>query len=66
MARVYDATGRCLHTLADERHAPGVISLEWAAKSSMANSGVYFLRFEARPVDGSAPLLATRKVVLVK
>lgn len=67
--RVYDVRGRQVATVAAGRHAAGNLALDWNGRDDRQRrlgSGVYFLRFEARPVDGTGGDQATRKVVLVR
>ncbi|MFH0991366.1 MAG: T9SS type A sorting domain-containing protein [bacterium] len=65
LLRVYDALGRAVATLADAVITPGVYQSQWRAETLA--SGVYFVRMEARQVDGEKNyVLMTQKVLLLR
>ena len=55
---VYDATGRLMETIVDQRQGPGVFRVQWIAESHA--DGIYFCRLQAGGFQ------ETRKMVLVR
>ena len=53
--KVYDITGRCVRTLADNDAAPGYYTIRWNGKSLAA--GVYYLRLETDKTYTTAKIL---------
>ncbi len=67
--RVYDVLGREVATLAEGVLDAGVHTALWAGSTrdgSIAASGMYVCRLEARPVDGSRMFVDMKKMMLVK
>jgi hypothetical protein len=65
----YDVMGRRIATIAEGRHTAGEFAFSWAGRSdwgSASLSGVYFLRLEARTVDGRDIFRRTRKALVVR
>ncbi len=66
--KIYDLLGREVAILADGQQVAGVYSVEWngqASTGSIASSGVYFYRLEARAASGEV-FTAMKKMVLMK
>ena len=67
--RVYDILGREVQTLLQETRPAGYHSIVWDGRDrngTLAASGAYFFRIEARPVDAGAPFTAMKKMMLLK
>ncbi len=62
--RVFDMLGREIAVLANTAQNAGQYTITWNGVN--ASTGIYLYRMEARPLDGSAPFIATRKMVLAK
>ena len=65
--RVFDMLGREVATLAHGFHAAGSYITSWNASNihgQIMPSGIYMYRMEASPVDGSAPYMMAKKMVL--
>lgn len=65
--RVFDMLGREVVTLANGFHTAGSYITTWNATnaySQVMSSGIYLYRMEASPVDGSAPYVMAKKMVL--
>ncbi|MCZ7558157.1 MAG: T9SS type A sorting domain-containing protein [Bacteroidia bacterium] len=65
--RVYDMLGREVSTLAAGFHTAGKYITSWNATNSYGQvmaSGIYMYRLEASPVDGSAPFVMAKKMIL--
>jgi hypothetical protein len=61
---VFDVLGRSVATLVNERQIAGAYQVNFNA-ATLA-SGTYFYRLEARPRDGQAGFIDTKKMMLVK
>jgi hypothetical protein len=67
--KVYNVLGQEVATLVNEQQAAGYVTTKWDGRNNVGQSvgsGVYFYRLEARPTDGSAPFVSTKKMLLVK
>ncbi len=65
--RVYDMLGREVATLVASFHTAGKYITNWDATNAygqIMSSGIYLYRMEASPVDGSAPYVMAKKMVL--
>jgi hypothetical protein len=63
--QVFDVLGRQVATLVNREESGGFHTVRWDA--SAFPSGIYYCRFQARPVDGEkSPFVESRKMVLVK
>ncbi len=66
--RIYDVTGAEVKDW-ELRNSFGYQSVHWDATSNSGGpvaAGIYFYRLVARPTDGSAPFVQTRKMLLLK
>jgi photosystem II stability/assembly factor-like uncharacterized protein len=66
---VYSTLGQEVARLVDEVQSAGYHELVWDSRGIRATqsaSGVYFLRMEAVPKDGSVPFIHVRKMVLLR
>jgi hypothetical protein len=64
--RIYNAAGRVVRTLVDDKMEPGEHRTTWDGTTDTgdrAASGVYFVRME---IAGSKPFSATKKLVMLK
>jgi hypothetical protein len=67
--RVFDLLGREVSVLANMTQKAGQYSVIWNGRNNAGlsmSTGIYLYRMEARPLDGSAPFVSTRKMVLAK
>lgn len=67
--RLYNLLGREVAVLAGGLHTAGPQSVLWNGRDDRGRelaSGVYFYRLRTRPADGSAGVVLTRKLVLVR
>ena len=65
--RVFDMLGREVATLASGFHSTGSYITTWNATNAFGqvmSSGIYMYRLEASPVDGTAPYVMAKKMVL--
>jgi DNA/RNA endonuclease YhcR with UshA esterase domain len=66
---VYDALGREIGTLLNEERTAGYLTVNWNGTNDAGvrvASGVYFYRLQAQPVNGNAPFVELRKMILLK
>jgi hypothetical protein len=66
---VYDALGREIGTLLNGEQSAGYLTVTWNGTNDAGvrvASGVYFYRLQAQPVNGNAPFVELRKMILVK
>jgi len=61
---IYDVLGRVVTELVNEVQSPNHYKMQWNA--SNVSSGMYFLRIQARSVDGSGTFSAVKKLMLMK
>lgn len=62
-AKIYDATGSLVKTIADGKMSAGNHQIQWAAKDETGNAvqaGVYFLRMDANNSTGAKKILMVR------
>jgi photosystem II stability/assembly factor-like uncharacterized protein len=67
--RVYNLLGQEIAILKNEVEATGTHDVVWYGKNNAGQvvaSGVYFYSMEAKPLDGSSTIIASRKMLLVK
>lgn len=67
--RVFDLLGREVATLVSGFHAAGSYITNWNSTNNLgqiAPSGIYLYRMEASPVDGSAPYVQGKKMILAR
>jgi hypothetical protein len=67
--KAYNVLGQEVATLVNEQQSAGYVTATWDGRNSAGESvgsGVYFYRIEARPTDGSAAFISSRKMVLLK
>jgi hypothetical protein len=66
---VYDVLGQEVITLVDEIQDAGYKIVEWDSNNNARTtvaSGVYFLRIEVRPVDGSSVFTSVKRMMLLR
>jgi flagellar hook assembly protein FlgD len=67
--RVYNILGQEVATLVDESKPAGYYEMVWNGHNQSGNvisSGVYFYRFEAKPVDGGDTFASLKKMLMLK
>ncbi len=62
--KIFDVLGRVVASLVDGVQAPSAYRIEWNANN--VSTGVYFLRIQARAVDGTGNFSTVRKLLLMK
>ena len=66
---VYNILGQLVNELVNDVQSAGYYTVNWNGRNQsglQAATGVYLYRIEARPTDGSAPFVSTKKMVLMK
>jgi hypothetical protein len=67
--RVYNILGQEVATLVNESQGAGYHTIVWNGRNqygAQVATGVYLYRLEARPSDGGAPFVSTKKMLLMK
>lgn len=67
--RIYNILGQEVATLVNESQGAGYHTIIWNGRNqagSQVATGVYLYRLEARPSDGGAPFVSTKKMLLMK
>lgn len=66
---VYNILGQLVTELVNDVQNAGYHNIVWNGRNQSGTqvaTGVYLYRIEARPTDGSAPFVSTKKMVLIK
>ena len=63
---IYDALGKEITTLVNEKKGPGTYSIEWKASGAGIASGVYFYSMSVEPENGGQAFRAVKKMMILK